>query len=236
MRTASILGRRMVSIVSIAFAANVAFAVPGHASTTASYGMDETSGTTMRGEGGPDGAISGDVDLNISGATAGGYQFNTNVGNCDSSGHVTGTGHVVIPANSIFSPGTQAFSFSIWVNTTAVPGTGNCDYDVFRRGNIYKLELLPYSTNKAFPMCRWKGSAAGVSLKPKVQVNDGDWHQITCQRTASGVTEILDGTKIASSSTNVGSLVSSGKVFVASKPANADYYVGQLDDFSFVVG
>ena len=228
-------GRRVFSFALISLAANAAFAVPARASTTVSYAMDETSGTVMHGVGGPDGVISGDVKLNIAGVTGGGYEFNSAAGSCDASGKVTGTGHVVIPPNSIFSPGTKDFSFSVWVKTTAVPGRGNCDYDVVRRGSIYKLELLPFSTNKAFPMCWWKG-AATVSLKPQVQVNDGKWHQITCQRTASGEALILDGTKIASTSTNVGSLVSSANLLVASKPGNADYYVGQLDDLTYVVG
>jgi hypothetical protein len=198
--------------------------------------MDETSGTTMTGSGGPNGTIFGDVILGVSGITNKAYAFNTKVGSCNSSGTITGTGHVEIPPSTVFSPGTGNFSFSIWVKTTAVPGTGNCDYDVVRRGSSYKLELIPFGTGKAGPLCQWKGSTTNVNLKPQVQVNDGKWHKITCQRTSSGEAVILDGKTIASTTTSVGSITSSAKVYVASKPPSADFYVGQLDDLSFVIG
>jgi hypothetical protein len=204
--------------------------------STAAWEMDETSGTTMTGSGGPNGTISGDVTLGVSGHTNGAYAFNTTVGNCDGSGNITGTGHVVIPSNSVFSPGSSDFSFSVWVNTTAVPGTGSCDFDVFRRGASYKIEMLPYRTTKAKPLCQWKGTLAGTHLSAKVQVNDGKWHQITCQRTASGEALLVDGVSLATTSVNVGSIVSSAQVLVASKSSNADFYVGLLDDLSFQVG
>jgi Concanavalin A-like lectin/glucanases superfamily len=246
-------GGRRVSAFGFVVAM-VAVVPAASAQTMLVYGMDETSGTTMVGAGGaPSGAISGDVTLGVSGATGAAgdaaYAFNQNVGSCDASFNVSGTGSVVIPSSSVFAVGTQPFRFSVWVKTTTVPGadsgaTANCDFDVVRRSSRWKLELLPKGTSPnryGAPHCAWKGVLSGVSTSVRLtaktsDVTDGNWHQVTCARTATGEQVIVDGTVKAASTVNLGAINSTAKIYVARNPSADDYYQGQLDDLTFNIG
>jgi hypothetical protein len=126
----------------------------------------------------------------------------------------TGTGFVIVssgvlnvatPSAPTSNPGTQLFSFSMWVNTTAKPGIGSCDFDLMRKGEGWKMETYPFN-KMAQPNCVWNGLVNGVHSKvglhkplPSGAINDGTWHQITCQRTADGEALIVDGQTLATS-------------------------------------
>jgi hypothetical protein len=241
--------RRTALAGAATLAALALSAVPAYA-VVPGYDMDETSGSTMVGSGGaPDGKISGDVNLGVSGVAGTAYAFNEDVGSCDSSWRVTGSGAVTIPASSAFTVGTQPFSFSLWLNTTAVPGadsgaSADCDFDVWRRSGNWKLEVIPQGTTPnryGVPKCVWKGvvngTKVGVALKSKAAVvTDGNWHQVTCSRTAAGEQLIVDGSVRASSPTNVGSITTNATIYVGTQEAGVDYYEGRLDDLTFSVG
>jgi hypothetical protein len=159
---------------------------------------------------------------------------------------VTGSGAVTIPTSSVFNVGTQPFSFSVWLQTTAIPGadsgkTADCDFDVWRRAGRWKLELVPKANNTyGGPKCAWtgvlNGKATRVALSAGVNVTDGSWHHVTCSRTSSGEQLIVDGSVKASSSVNVGTISTNATIFVATQQAGVDYYEGRLDDLSFSVG
>jgi concanavalin A-like lectin/glucanase superfamily protein len=242
------IDRPVIVLMVTVLTTTIAMSSPASARTTYTYAMDETSGTTMTGSGGaPNGVISGDVALGVGGVSGTAYAFNQNVGSCDSSWNVTGTGKVAITSASAFDVGTNAFSYSVWLKTNSVPGADsgvskNCDFDIWRRASRWRMELIPPSTSNAYgtPLCSWKGVLNGisvhVSLKGTVDVTDGTWHQITCARTSTGEQLIVDGAVEKSSLKNVGSIDTTSKVFVGSQQGNADYYEGRLDDLSFSVG
>ena len=71
---------------------------------------------------------------------------------------------------------------------------------------------------------------------PKGAINDGSWHQITCQRTGAGEELIVDGLTLASSSVNVGSIKNTAHVVVAAQAKGIDFFRGLMDDASFTVG
>jgi hypothetical protein len=237
--------------LALAAMASAGFISPASAATTTyGYGMDETSGTVMRGSGGaPNGAISGDVRLGVAGVSGTAYAFNQTVGSCDSSWNVTGTGAVVIPSSSAFDVGTQPFRFSVWLNTTTVPGADSgaskdCDFDVWRRAASWKMEVIPKGTAPnlyGVPLCVWNGVRGGtathVALTNKsVAVTDGRWHQVTCSRTKSGEQLLVDGTVAASSSVNLGAINTTAKIYVGTQAGGGDYYEGSLDDLTFAKG
>jgi hypothetical protein len=240
--------RLLVSLTGLVLMGSMALVPSAGAQVALGYGMDETSGTTMVGSGGaPNGKISGDVTLGVPGVSGTGYAFNQNVHSCSNSNTVvTGTGSVTIPASSVFNVGTQPFSFSVWLQTTAVPGadsgkTADCDFDVWRRAGRWKLELVPKANNTyGGPKCAWtgvlNGNATRVALSAGVNVTDGRWHHVTCSRTSSGEQLIVDGSVKASSSVNVGTISTNATIFVATQQAGVDYYEGRLDDLSFSVG
>jgi hypothetical protein len=68
-----------------------------------------------------------------------------------------------------------------------------------RKGGGWKMEIYPFN-KVAQPNCVWNGLLNGVHSKvglhkplPSGVINDGTWHQITCQRTAEGEALIVDG-------------------------------------------
>jgi hypothetical protein len=241
-----------LAAVSVAVVALLFVAVPAaSAQTSLFYGMDEAPGATvMQGSGGaPNGTITGDVTLAVPGVTATGYGFNQNVGSCDSAFNITGTGYVQIPSSPAFSVGTQPFSFSVWLNTTTLPGadsgaTKSCDFDVIRRSGLWKLELLPRgpSTHRyGAPHCQWNGIVNGSHVNVALNaggsnVTNGAWHQITCARTAAGEQVIVDGVVKAASSVQVGTITTSASILVGRNPSGEDYYQGLLDDLTFTIG
>jgi concanavalin A-like lectin/glucanase superfamily protein len=239
---------RTIAVLAVAAAFIAIVSPPAIAQTAYRYAMDETSGTVMTAWGGaPDGAISGDVDLGVPGVRGTAYGFNRNVGSCDSSWNVTGTGSVVIAPASAFDVGSKPFRFSAWLKTRAVPGvdsgaSADCDFDVWRRAARWRLELVPPSTSKSYgtPLCSWKGVLNGktayVSLKGTVNVTDGRWHKVTCRRNRNGEQLLIDQTVVERSTRHVGSIQTNAKVYVGTQRAGADYYEGRLDELSFAIG
>jgi hypothetical protein len=163
----------------------------------------------------------------------------------------TGTSFVIVSSGIVgistptaprFNPGTQPFSFSMWVNTTGKPGTGNCDFDLIRKGAGWKMEIYPFS-KVAQPNCVWNGLVNGVHSKvglhkplPQGAINDGAWHQITCQRTANGEALIVDGQTLATSSVDTGNIMNKANVVLGAQEKGVDYFQGLMDDVSFTVG
>ncbi len=188
------------------------------------------------------------MTLGVPGVIGTAYAFNQNVGSCDSLFNVTGTGSVSIPSSPAFAVGTRPFSFSLSLKTTAVPGadfgaSANCDFDVWRRGSRWKLELVPHGTAPnvfGVPHCVWRGVLNGlatkVSLKANIDVTNGNWHQVTIICSPTFVREHVDGTLAASSTVSLGAITSNATVFVATQQAGVDFYKGALDDLTFSVG
>lgn len=173
------------------------------------------------------------------------YEFNENT-TCP-----TGTSFVIVSSGVLgvatssaptFNPGTQAFAFSMWVNTTAKPGTGNCDFDLIRKGSGWKMEIYPFNA-VAQPNCVWNGVINGVHSKVGLHkplasgaINDGKWHQIICQRTASGEALIVDGRTLAASSAKTGSITNTSNVVLGAQEKGIDYFQGLMDEAAFTIG
>lgn len=216
--------------------------------------MDEPVGETVMTDSsgnGFNGALHGAVSTgSVDAATGKAYEFNTGT-HCSSSG-TTGSGFAEVTAGAsgistpdrpTFNPGTQAFTVSVWVKTSVMPGGGKCDFDLIRKGSGWKVEIFPFN-KVAQPNCVWKGKLSDGS-SPKVALHaplpngsiiDGNWHKITCARTAGAETVLVDDVPLASSGTNVGSITNKAPVFVGAQEAGADFYIGLLDDVEFDVG
>lgn len=236
-----------------------AFCAPAAAfgQTVGDWRMDEPEGASTMvdsSSNGFDGALHGAVTTGrFAGASgvAGDLAYQFNDGTSCSGNVTTGTGYAVVtggasgvstPSQPTFNPGTQAFTVSAWVKTTAKAGGGICDFDLIRKGSSWKVEIFPFN-GVAQPNCIWKGKLNGTTPKvalhallPAGGINDGTWHQITCARTASGEALIVDGRTLATSGTNVGSISNKANVFVGAQQAGADFYIGLLDDVEFSIG
>jgi hypothetical protein len=253
--------RRFSGVASLGLVvAALAATSPAYASTgVGQWNMDESSGATTMVDSSPngfDGTVFGAV---VTGTNAGvsnraadwAYQFNNDAA-CDSkTSTTTGSGYSVVTGGTVgissatrptFNPGAQPFSFSAWIKSTATPGTGICDFDLIRKGGGWKMEMYPFR-RVTQPNCVWKGVVNATHVKvglhaalPKGAINDGSWHQITCQRTGAGEELIVDGLTLASSSVNVGSIKNTAHVVVAAQAKGIDFFRGLMDDASFTVG
>jgi hypothetical protein len=151
---------------------------------------------------------------------------------------------VSVPYSATLSPGSRDVSFTIQVNTTTVPGTGSKDFDLLRsapKGPYYKIELVPKS-GKGIALCFFKGATATKQIKGGPTLTDGNWHTITCAKTANRVTLTVDGVQTASASIAIGAIThKSGSVFaIGYKPlsgtAAEDFTVGRLRNASVSIG
>jgi len=157
-----------------------------------------------------------------------------------------GTGAIDVPNAGNLNPGTEPFSFGVMFRTTAIPGTGQFDFDVMRKGldgshPLYKWELLP-STNGtgAVATCVFQSEVKGGrvvkdGVKLGKTLNDGNWHAITCARTSNGISITIDSTS-CSKTLRTGSISNTDDFIVGEKAANDDEYIGDLKAGWFAIG
>jgi exopolysaccharide biosynthesis protein len=101
---------------------------------------------------------------------------------------------------------------------------------------FYKLEIRP--DNRA--VCRFVGSnttSTGLLIHAGPVLKDGKWHTLTCQKTATQITLVVDGTAHAKNGT-VGSISNSGPLVLGAKNGRkyTDFYNGDLDEVSVSIG
>jgi hypothetical protein len=206
---------------------------PAAAASTvvAQWNMNEPSGTTMLDASGH--GNSG-TTYNIT-RTGNGYLFNGT------------TSKVVVPNSDSLNPGSSNFSYSVTVSGTTVPASGT-DYDLLRKGvsstagGEYKLEIVNSNgIGKAF--CLVKDVAkVTASVKGTTNVADGQAHAITCNKTSTGVTLVVDGkTWTKTVSAGLGAVSSTAKLTLGVKTSTVtgvggDFYSGVMRSASVSVG
>ena len=207
-----------------ATASSAATMVVWASSTVALWHMDETSGTTMFDSAGQNnGTLTSSVTLGQPGFTGFAYGF-------DGS-----SSYVSVPSADSMNPGSANFSFTIALKTTGTPPPPPEDWDLIRKGDIttqggeYKMEFQ----NSGQASCGFKGSSyAEIQAGPAL--NDGNWHTITCVKTASDIELIVDGQTFSTPAT-VGSISNTAPVLIGTHPG-ADWYQGSLDEAAISIG
>jgi hypothetical protein len=214
----------------------VALSPPAHAQTTgSSWLMDETSGTVMVDSTGSNNGATHNVTLRQPGrpgdAGASSYGFDGT------------SSYVVVPNSPSLSPGTQDISFTAWVDLAGTPGIGTTDYDIIRKGSGWKMEMFPHG-GVADAQCVYAGKVGGTAVKVNIHapqqngvgLDDHAWHVVTCTRNASGETLTVDGSVVAQSSVQVGSITNTDAVFIGAQEKGIDFYDGLMDDVSVTIG
>src|SRR5436190_4929689 len=103
--------------------------------------------------------------------------------------HFTSTSKIDVPYSPALSPEDANVTVSVDVNTLSKPGTGDLDFDLVRAvptGKMYKVELFPRN-GVGIAQCIFIGSTTRITIKGTRKMNDGTWHTITCQKTATTV-------------------------------------------------
>jgi hypothetical protein len=146
-----------------------------------------------------------------------------------SSFEFDGTGWVSVPNSSSLNPESRNVDITLEVNTTSMPGTGNLDFDLLRRGNAkqYKVELIGLNGN-GVALCRFRGNAAGKTIKGGPDLTDGNWHTIECIKTSSTVQLKVDGTTIKTVNVAIGSISANTRTAVGSKYGGGDWFSGEM--------
>jgi hypothetical protein len=199
----------------------VAIAAPAVAATDrATWLFAETSGSTA---------------FDSSGNGNDGTAYNVGM---DGSGYIF-DGHdsrVIVPTSASLNPGTDAFSFAVTFRSSVSPGTG-LDYDLLRKGlaasagGEYKIEILQ-ANGKARAMCLVKDSAKKVlQIRGTTNLTDGQVHTITCSRTSTGLTLVVDNLAPRTKAGSTGTVSNTAQLGLGAKVEggpDADWFNGEL--------
>jgi hypothetical protein len=185
----------------------VAFGAPALAAgERAVWHFDETTGTTaFDSSGNGNNGTAENVVM-----TGSGYGFNGS------------SSRVVVPTSPSLNPGTAPFSFSVTFQSTVSPGPG-LDYDLMRKGltttsgGEYKVEILN-ANGKARALCVIKDSAKkALQIRGSTNLTDGQVHTITCSRTSSGLTLVVDNLAPKTKAGSTGSIGNSAPLAIGAK-------------------
>jgi hypothetical protein len=188
--------------------------------------MNELSGTVVHDSSGKHDGTSTNVTLGLPGHDGTAYGFN-------------GESSIVhIPHSDDLNPGNADFSYGAWVKFTAVPPPTT--FDVIRKGvsespgGDYKLELFR-SNDAAKARCYAKGGSGPAGITGGNNLNDGQWHQLTCTRHGSTWQLTVDGTNYSETDA-IGRIANEADVTIGAKPTNEDWFDGLIDDAFITIG
>ena len=150
---------------------------------------------------------------------------------------------ITVPYSTTLNPGPQDVSATVEINTTAMPGTGGLDFDILRSskaGQEYKIELFP-KNGQALALCFFSGALAHKQITAGPTLNDGKWHTITCTKTASQISLIVDGITVKTAAIQIGTITHKiSPLTLGWKPASGtsgeDFYIGKLRNVSVSIG
>jgi Concanavalin A-like lectin/glucanases superfamily/Fibronectin type III domain len=193
--------------------------------------LDETSGTTMADSGQtPHPGTLHDVTLGQEGDPSfpgTSYGFNG------------GSSFVSIPDAPDLNADNKDVRIALSLRTTTVPAQP--DYDLFRKGQApgteYKLELMPAGEFRCeFRTLQADGSIRSYVIQPAIDLHDGHWHRLTCDKVGGKMTATIDGTAFTKNIT--GSISNNYDMMIGaySPKGGGDYYEGLLDEISFRTG
>ena len=182
--------------------------------------MDETSGGTMTDSAGSHPGTLHSVTLGEPGVSGKAYGFKKS--------------YVAIPNARDLNAYNRDVHIAFSMKTTTVPAVP--DYDLFRKGEAkatpnyeYKVEMQPDGS----VTCYFKGTLGSVTATSRPGLQDGQWHDIRCEKTSSSVMLTVDGVKTTKTRT-IGSIYNDLDMIVGAYP-NGDYYEGLMDEVSFTI-
>ncbi len=199
--------------------------------TVAFWSMDEPPGSTTlidSSGNGHHGSIGAEVQtgVSVSGATA--HRFPDG----PPSSPPARPEHLErIPDSPLLDPGTSDYAVTIRMRQTRPYGNVIQKGQNATTGGYWKFE----SPNGNIT-CLFKGATgAQRAIVSPVSIQDGIWHVVRCERTASGLRMTIDGTQVGFLAGSTGSISNSWDVSIAGKYAcdqisvTCDYFAGDID-------
>lgn len=198
--------------------------------TVAFYSLDEAAGAAVLSDdsgNGHDGAIGTDVTTGVVHAGATVHRFATHLP-ADGAfpGHVNR-----IPHTGDLNPDSGDFSIEVRLRTSYPFGNILQKGQGATIGGYWKLE-----NPAGKPRCLFRGaSGASRTGYSKVEVDDGQWHTIRCNRTSSYVEMYVDGVRQSRLNGSTGSIANTWGLTLGGKgdcdgvEVTCDYFVGDID-------
>jgi hypothetical protein len=226
--------RRRILTLSVALAGVLLLASPVNAATpVADWQMNEAAGasTMLDSSGnGLNGAIGAHVQTGVALTGGGtGYRFpyiKPNTPPADPE-------HIVrVPHNARLNPGTGNFAVEFRMRTTHSFGNIIQKGQAGSAGGYFKFQQ---PSGKVACLFRGSLGSSTASAGSTVRVNDGNWHTVRCERTASMVTMIIDGVVTGRNRNRTGTISNTRPVTIAGKgncdqvEITCDYFSGDID-------
>jgi len=185
--------------------------------------MDETSGSTMFDSVGSHNGSLHSTQTGLNGFSGTAYGFNGS------------SSYLSVPSSADLNPGSANITFTIHLKTAGTPPPPPADWDIFRKGLYtdgaeWKMEFQ--QTGQA--SCGFEGTSGYAELVAGPAINDGQWHTISCAKTATMIQVIVDGQTFSKAAT-IGSITNTTNVAIGARPGS-DWYQGQLDEASVQIG
>ena len=145
---------------------------------------------------------------------------------------------ITSPDAADLNPGTAAFTYGAWINVTLAELTTDHGSNVYQKGlsttSQWKLQLDNPATGAPSCVVREAGGLNPVVVLSSIGVADGNWHKVSCQRTASSLDILVDSVVRGSTALAAAYAISPAgqQVTLGAKSAgkNNDQYHGRLDD------
>jgi hypothetical protein len=139
--------------------------------------------------------------------------------------------------NSKLNPGTRDFAVTIRYRTTHSYGNIVQKGQAGSAGGYWKLQAP-----QGVLSCLFRGASGSRSVNAGVALNDGAWHTVRCERTATGVTMTIDGTRIRRATGATGNISNTAPLSIGGKykcdqvKITCDYFSGDIDYLRVEVG
>ncbi|WP_152185022.1 LamG domain-containing protein [Segeticoccus rhizosphaerae] len=151
------------------------------------------------------------------------------------------TPRLVTVNSSALNPGGRDFSVTIRYRTTHDFGNIMQKGQHGAKGGYWKLEA-PHGKLTCLFRGLVNGKLVGKTVNSGVALNDGNWHTVTCLRTATRITMTIDGTKTRRAYGTTGTISNrvpmtiGGKVNCDQVKITCDFFTGDIDRISVDAG
>jgi hypothetical protein len=210
-----------LSVVSavVALASVVPVRALEAATTAGLWHMDETAGSIAHDSSGNQ----NDGQLQNVSFVSGGFGFDGK------------NSRVLVPDDATLDPGSQNITISVAVRFTHRPTQSVHDYDIVRKGamgTFYKIEIALSGRAR----CQFHGTAGAQGIVFGPDLSDGQWHTITCTKSAATISGSVDSSS-ASRAANIGSISNGTALSFGGKARGTqDLYLGDMADVKIVIG
>jgi hypothetical protein len=133
-------------------------------------------------------------------------------------------------ANPALNPGTRDYAVTIRYRTTHDFGNLIQKGQSGSKGGYFKFQQP-----NGIVSCLFRGSAGSAAVGSKTALNDGQWHTVRCERTATQVTMTVDGVLVGTTKHATGSISNNVPLTIGGKrncdqvEITCDYFAGDID-------